>query len=178
MRPTATAHAAVVLLAIGVFVASPVLAGSDFVAAEGAPTTYSAEVSAAATLAIDVEYDAAGSTTFRLDVTGLASVTAYAGRVHTGGCPADVAALGRVFQLVPAPAESSGKDPAFVNDVNEVWLDLVTDDAGSGEATSVHPWQFPPQDRPGALVLHEAVELTRPGGTTAGRPLACLEVTL
>ncbi len=176
MPPTGTAHAAVVLLAIGAFVASPVLAGSDFVEAEGRPTTYSADVPAAATFSIDAEYDAGGSTTVRLDVTGLKPRTAYAGRVHTGGCPADAAALGGVFQLNPAPEGTTGADPAYVNDVNEVWLDLVTDGSGHGEATAVHPWQLPAQIRPGAVVLHEALVITRPGDTTAGRALACLEV--
>ena len=55
MPPSGTGHAAVVLLAIGAFVASPVLAGSDFVEAEGRPTTYSADVPATATLSIAVE---------------------------------------------------------------------------------------------------------------------------
>lgn len=178
MFSTATGNAAfgLGLLACGLFVASPVLAGSDFVHASGPWVVYERSVPDEARGTVDAEYDAGGHSRFRLDVTHLAARTTYSGRVHLGGCPDAVHDVGPTFQLVPADPPDLARDPAFANDANEIWLDVSTDDRGAGSVMVRQPWQFSPAALPGSVILHEQVVPTRPGGTTAGPPLACLEV--
>lgn len=176
MPPTRMGHVAVVLLAGGLFAASPAIAGSDMVRISGPGARYGTTVPAHAHLELEAEYDAAGDTSVTLRATGLVPATAYAGRAALGGCPTRAGELGPTYQLLPTPAGADPRDPAFTNEVNEVWLELQTDSRGAATATAVQPWQFPPARRPGSVIIHEHVEPVRPGGTTAGRALACLEV--
>lgn len=178
MRPTriGVVPTAVAALAVGLFAVSPVLAGSDRVHVRGGLVSYSAAVPAGARAVVDAEYDAAGSTRVRLSVTGLPPHHRYAGRVHLGGCPAGRAEIEDVFQLVPNPDPDLPEDPAYRNRVNEVWFDLATGRSGAGSAQATQPWQFAPQARPGAVVLHEVLPQTRPTDPVVGAPVGCVEV--
>jgi Cu-Zn family superoxide dismutase len=176
MTTTGRGHAAVVLVAVGIFAASPAIAGSDVVHTVGHPGRYATVVPEAARLEVDAEYDAGGHTRITLGATGLAPRTSYAGRVTWGGCTVRASGLGPTYQLVPAPPDAAPFHPEYTNKVNEVWLELKTDDSGAGTAVAVQPWQFAPEERPGSVILHQHVVPVRPGGTTAGRRLACIEV--
>ncbi|GAA4423127.1 hypothetical protein GCM10023148_24840 [Actinokineospora soli] len=110
-----------------------------------------------------------GRTAVVLLVTGLRPGSHYGAHVHVRPCGPRPADSGPHFQHVPDPVQPS-VDPAYANPRNEVWLDLTTDAAGTGIASSVVDWTF--ADRPAAsVVLHE--HHTQVGGS-AGPRLACL----
>lgn len=167
---------ALAALAAGLFAASPALAGSDRVHRSAAWVSYAAAVPEGAAAVVDVTYDAGGSTGIGLRVAGLAPRHRYAGRVHRGGCPVQTEGLGEVFELMANPSPRHPEDPAYRNPVNEVWFDLVTDRSGAGWAHATQPWQFAPQDRPGAVVLHEVLPQERATDPAVGAALGCVEV--
>jgi Cu-Zn family superoxide dismutase len=179
MRRAALTHhlpVAVGACAAGLFAASPALAGSDHVRADGALTVYSAEVPAGATARVEAVYDSAGDSVVTLVVRGLAPRTEYGAHAHVGGCGPDGAAAGPNFQNVVDPVSPS-VDPAYANRANEIWLDLTTDAAGSGVAHATVSWQFPPERRPRSVILHERHTSKLSGSAgTAGARLACLGV--
>jgi superoxide dismutase, Cu-Zn family len=121
-----------------------------------------------------------GATQVRLEVDGLLPNRGYAAHAHARPCGSTGAAAGPHFQNEVDPAatpEQPSTDPAYANPRNEIWLDLRTDDAGHGEASTEVPFVF--GDRaPASVVIHEAeATATEPGvaGTAGGR-VACLNV--
>ena len=171
-------HLAVVsaVSAIGLFAASPALAGTERVRAEGPLIAYSAAVPVGATARVQAVANAAGNTVITLHVRGLAPNTEYGAHAHQNACGATGAAAGPHYQRVVDPVQPS-TNPAYANPRNEIWLDFTTDDEGNGAAQTLVRWQFEPNRRPGSVIIHE--HATDPGpdhpGTAGGR-LACLSV--
>lgn len=105
--------------------------------------------------------------TISLVVSGLRPGYAYGAHVHQKPCGPRPEDAGGHYQHRVDPVQPS-KDPAYVNQDNEVWLDFSTDATGHGHARSRHNWTF----RPGgaaSVVLHR-----EQGG--AGDRLACFTV--
>jgi hypothetical protein len=176
LSPHAAAPVALGVLAVGLFAASPALAGSDLVRATGPLTVYDPAL-AGATARLQVEYDTLGDTHLRLSVAGAQPSTYYVVRAHVGGCPSVADELDDVFQASPNPdAEESPEDPLFRNPVNEVWLDVETGPTGAGVRRARQPWQFHPTWRAGSVVLHALLPMERESDPVVGRALACLEV--
>ena len=162
--------------AVALFAASPALAGSEQVRAEGPLTVHSAAVPAGATAQVKAVYDSSGDTVVTLHVRGLRPRTAYGAHAHVNPCGLDGAAAGPHFQNVVDPV-TPNVDPAYANAVNEIWLDLTTDAAGNGVAHTTVPWQFSPDRRARSVVLHEQHTSEAPGSAgTAGARLACVDV--
>lgn len=120
------------------------------------------------------------STEVRLQVSGLQPNRGYAAHAHARPCGPVGAAAGPHFQNDVDPAatpERPSTDPAFANPSNEIWLDLRTDGAGNGEASTTVPFVF--GDRaPASVVLHDAETTATAAGVagTAGGRAACLDV--
>jgi Cu-Zn family superoxide dismutase len=122
-----------------------------------------------------VGMQAQDETSVRLAVDGLLPSRTYGAHVHTKPCGADGNAAGPHFQHEPDPQQPS-TDPRYANPVNEIWLDLTTDAAGSGSAQATVPWQFA-ENRPGSVVIHADPTSTEPGKAgTAGARAACISV--
>ncbi|HEU4676028.1 MAG TPA: superoxide dismutase family protein [Motilibacteraceae bacterium] len=163
------------------FAASPALAGADRVRAEGPLIRYGADpqIPAGAWARVQAVYDAAGSTVVTLHVRGLQPHHAYGAHAHQLACSqTDPLAAKGHYQHVPAPVGTPASDPAYANPLNEIWLDVVTDEDGNGSAQTRVPWQFSPDRRAGSVMLH--AERTHDGtdgpAGTAGARLACLTV--
>lgn len=121
---------------------------------------------------------ARGATTARLDVTGLLPNRGYAVHLHNNACGLTGDAAGPHFQYRVDPAatpEQPSVDPEYANSHNEIWLDLRTDETGSGTSSVEVPFVF--TDRiPESVVVHEEMTTaTEPGkaGKAGGRA-ACL----
>lgn len=187
-HPRAGRNLAVAAIAGGLvlFAASPSLAGADRMRVEGPLVRYAQPepadtVPAGATARVQTVADAAGNTIVTLHVRGLAPDHAYGAHAHVLAChPTDAGAAGGHFQQVPNPHPvTNPTDPTYVNDRNEIWLDLVTDAEGDGVAQTRVPWQFSPDRRPGSVMIH--AQHTSPGAPgagagTAGARVACLTV--
>jgi Cu-Zn family superoxide dismutase len=65
-------------------------------------------------------------------------------------------------------------DPQYANANNEVWLDVTTDQAGSGSTEATVAWA-PRAEETKAVVVH--ARATGEGGV-AGPKLACIGLTL
>jgi superoxide dismutase, Cu-Zn family len=164
------------VIAIGLFVASPAIAGADRIRAEGTLVRYSDTVPFGATARVQAVYDASGHTVVTLHVWGLAPGTEYGAHAHRAACGSVGSAAGPHFQHVVDPVTPS-TDPAYANPGNEIWLDLTTDADGNGAATTRLDWQFEPDRRAQSVIIH--VEHTHTGPTdsgVAGTRLACLTV--
>ena len=167
--------------ALGLFVASPALAGADHGRGEGALTIYPApspalQIPEGATAKVTAVYDASGKSTISLHVKGLRPNTEYGAHAHVFPCGQTGAAAGPHFQRTLDPVVPS-VDPAYANPQNEIWLDLTTNAAGNGLARTVLPWQFEGEVRPHSVVIHERHTSTQPGTSgTAGARLACINV--
>lgn len=182
---TRTVAVAVAALAVGVFVASPVIVRPVEVSTTGPVLPYlGSELDTAGRRAVgrlDVELDTSGRTHLRLEVSGLDPHREYGANVHTGRCdPADPGAAGRHLRQVPNPEpEKYPNDPVYANRGNEIWLDVTPDATGSGHARATQEWQLSPARVPASVIIH--AEPTWPGPLRAGwagPALACLEVTL
>src|SRR4029079_5692828 len=82
--------------------------------------------------------EAGTSTNVTLEVTGLQPNRQYGAHAHTKPCGGDGKDAGPHFQFKPDPVTPS-VDPAYANNVNEIWLDFTTDAAGAGRATATVP---------------------------------------
>jgi Cu-Zn family superoxide dismutase len=165
-----------VAAAMGLFVASPALAGADHIRDEGPLISYSSAVPAGATARVQAVYDASGGTSVTLHVWGLSPNTEYGAHAHVNPCGALGSDAGPHFQNVQDPVVPS-VDPAYANPDNEIWLDLVTDEDGNGVAYTHVKWQFQPDRRAHSVIIH--AEHTHTGPTdsgVAGPRLACLTV--
>lgn len=167
-----------VVAALGLFAASPALAGVDRVSSAGTLERYSPAVPPHATARVDAVYDSHGDSTITLWVKGLRPSTEYGAHAHVNACGPTAAKAGPDFQLVPNPDPEAPHDPAFENPVNEVWLDLKTDESGDGVAPTTMPWQFSPGRGARSVIIHAERTHTGPDGPagTAGARLACLTV--
>jgi Cu-Zn family superoxide dismutase len=122
-----------------------------------------------------------GSTRAELTVFGLLPNRGYAAHAHTRSCGTAADEAGPHFQnhLDPAATpQAPSSSPRYANPNNEVWLDVRTDDTGTGISITTVPFVF--TDRaPGSIVLHEAMRtLTDPGHAgDAGAPIACLTLS-
>lgn len=121
-----------------------------------------------------------GSTAAELEADGLLPDRGYAVHLHTNPCGPTGADAGPHFQNQIDPAatpEAPSTDPAYANPENEFWLDLVTDDTGSGTASVEVPFVLT-DDVPRSLVVHAEPETaTGPGEAgTAGDRVACLTI--
>jgi superoxide dismutase, Cu-Zn family len=175
-RPPFTVLAAAVT-ATALFAASPAIAGADRIRAEGELVRYNASaVPEGARARVQAVYTSAGDSIVTLHVWGMRPSTEYGAHAHVNPCGATGAAAGPHFQNVLDPVVPS-VDPAYANPVNEIWLDLTTDEEGNGVAQTKVPWQFSPTRRAGSVIIH--MEHTHTGPTdsgVAGARLACLTV--
>jgi Cu-Zn family superoxide dismutase len=165
-----------VVASVGIFVASPALAGADRVRAEGRLIPYSSAIPAGATARVQAVYDASANTIVTLHVWGLAPNTQYGAHAHVNACGTSGANAGPHSQNVQDPVVPS-VNPTYANPRNEIWLDLTTDADGNGVAQTRVPWQFGSDRRAHSVIIH--VEHTHTGPTdsgVAGTRLACLTV--
>ncbi|MEX2291304.1 MAG: superoxide dismutase [Mycobacteriales bacterium] len=156
---------------------SPVAADpADRVVVEGPLVDYADSWDEDARARVQAVYDGAGRSTVQLHVWGLAPDTDYGAHAHTNPCGAAGADAGPHFQHEPDPVSPS-TDPEYANPSNEIWLDLTTNSAGHGVATTRVPWQFSQTRRARSVILH--VEHTHTGpqdSGVAGARLGCLDV--
>ena len=175
-RSTTPVHLAACVAAVGIFAASPALAGADRGGSDGPLVRYSGVVPKGATATVTAVYDSAGRSTVRLHVTGLKPNTRYGAHAHVNPCGPTGADAGPHFQNVIDPTTSS-TSPMLANPRNEIWLDLTTNSAGNGAAKASVSWQFSPDRQAQSVVIHE--RHTSTGATdsgVAGARLACLDV--
>lgn len=178
MRRTITpVPAAICVAAVGLFAASPALAGADHGRGDGPLVSYSAAIPQDASARVTAVYDSAGRSTVRLHVKGLKPNTTYGAHAHVNACGlTDPKAAGGHFQHILAP-EGQAAFPAYANPRNEIWLDLTTNAAGNGVAKTTVGWQFSPDQRAQSVVIHELPTAIGPTDSgTAGARLACLSV--
>jgi len=156
--------------------AHTVPAQGTFAAPPATPPTYdSALVPPGATATVNAT-EAANSTSVTLEVTGLQPNRQYGAHAHTKPCGSDGKDAGPHFQFKPDPVTPS-VDPAYANNVNEIWLDFTTDAAGAGRATATVPWVFPADRRAASVIIHAMSTSTEPGKAGgAGNRAACLTV--
>lgn len=165
-----------VAAAVGLFLGSPALAGSDRIRAEGPLVSYSADIPSGAKARVQAVYNASGKTIVTLHVRGLRPNTQYGAHAHQAACGTTGGAAGAHFQNLMDPVSPS-INPAYANPRNEIWLDLTTDESGHGVAQTQVPWQFHPDRRAHSVIIH--VEHTHTGSADsgfAGTRLACLTV--
>jgi superoxide dismutase, Cu-Zn family len=175
-RSIAPIPAAVCVAAAGLFAASPAIAGADHASSTAPLTVYSDAIPAGATAQVKATYNAAGSTIVTLHVKGLKPHTAYGAHAHVNRCGLQPADAGGHFQFTVDPVQPS-VDPAYANPRNEIWLDLTTNGAGNGTATTKVAWQFSPTRAAKSVVIHQQHTSTAPGSAgTAGPRLACVDV--
>jgi superoxide dismutase, Cu-Zn family len=153
-----------------------VTANGTFAPPPATPATYdSALVPAGATATVTAS-EAATSTSVTLAVAGLQPNRQYGAHAHTKPCGGDGKDAGPHFQFKPDPVTPS-VDPAYANNVNEIWLDFTTDAAGSGRATSTVPWAFPADRRAASVIIHAMPTSTEPGKAgSAGNRAACITI--
>lgn len=165
----------------------PVEAGGTFAAAPGSGSTaitYDAtQVPVGARVEVRAVPTGSGRTVVTLHAWGLLPDETYGAHAHYLPCGATGAAAGAHYQNLPDPAVKgsltvASTDPTYANPVNEVWLDLVTNEAGNGRAQTVVDWPFrsTATGGPRAVILH--LNTTSTGGSVpagnAGTRLACV----
>lgn len=174
-----TTAACLAISASAVLVAggAPATAGpAGHVRAEGPLIRYSEALPEGARARVKAVYDGAGRTHVQLQVWGLAPNTEYGAHAHTNACGATGLAAGPHFQNVVDPVTPS-TDPRYANPANEIWLDLTTNAAGHGVATTRVPWQFSPTRRAKSVIIHVEHTHTGPNDAgVAGARLGCLTV--
>ncbi|GAA3525394.1 hypothetical protein GCM10022234_23030 [Aeromicrobium panaciterrae] len=162
--------------ALGLFLTSPAIAGTDQIRSEGPLLSYSAEIPAGAKARVQAVYTASGKSIVTLHAWGLKPNTEYGAHAHRDACGATGAAAGPHFQNVVDPVTPS-TNPYYANPQNEIWLDFETDEFGSGVAQTQVAWQFNPARRAHSVIIHAEHTHTGTGDSgTAGPRLACLTV--
>ncbi|MBA2446158.1 MAG: superoxide dismutase family protein [Nocardioidaceae bacterium] len=163
--------------AIGLFAASPAIAGADRIRAEGELIRYdTAAVPEGARARVQAVYTSAGDSIVTLHVWDLRPNTDYGAHAHVNPCGTTGLDAGSHFQNDIDSVQPS-TNPAYANPANEIWLDLTTGGDGNGVAQTKVPWQFSPARRANSVVIH--VEHTHTGQTdsgVAGARLACVTV--
>ena len=177
-RTTASRHLPVLacVAGLGLFLASPALAGTDHVHVTGPLVRYDDRVPAGATATVDAAYTPQGDTVVTLHVHGLRPHREYGIHANALPCGTDAADAGPRFQANPDPKQPS-HDARYANIHNEIWLDVTTDNDGDGEAVRRVAWQFPPPYRAHSVVVHARQTDWRPAlAGKAGARLACIDV--
>jgi len=106
----------------------------------------------------------------KLTVSGLPANRPFGSHLHKLAC-ADMKAGGH-YQNMPFPADGSATDPTYANNMNEVWLDFVTD--ATGAATSEAIVNFLPRTGEAkAIMIHDTMTMS---GGVAGAKLACINM--
>lgn len=166
-----------VVSAVGLFVASPAIAGADRIRSEGELVRYdAAAIPAGARARVQGVYTSAGDSIVTLHVWGLRPNTEYGAHAHVNACGPTATDAGPHFQNNIDPVQPS-TSPAYANPSNEIWLDFVTGGAGNGATQTKVPWQFSPARRANSVVIHVEHTHTGPSDSgTAGPRLACLTV--
>jgi superoxide dismutase, Cu-Zn family len=113
-----------------------------------------------------------GNTRFTLSLTGLPAGQTFGAHVHKLACDDNKA--GGHYQHTPFPEGGMANDPQYANTENEVWLDITTDEAGSGSSEVTAAWT-PRAEEIKAVVVH--ARATAEGGV-AGPKLACVGLAL
>ncbi len=121
-------------------------------------------------------------TTVTLGILDMLPDRGYAAHAHTRGCGATGADAGPHFQNEIDPAatpQAPSTDPAYANPDNEIWLDLMTDQNGSGETETTVPFTFGDR-KPASIIVHaDMMTATEPGKSgSAGARVACLNLPL
>jgi superoxide dismutase, Cu-Zn family len=150
---------------------------SEFFQTDAGPAiTYDAELVPAGARGAVQSRSGDGTTTVTLAVRNLQPRRWYGAHVHTQPCGQRPEDAGPHFQFSVDPVQPS-VDPAYANEQNEIWLDLVTDESGAGSAESTVAWEFPADRPPGSVVIHAdqtSVEAGEAG--SAGARAACITV--
>lgn len=164
----------------------PVAAGGNFAAPADATTAFTydpTQVPVGSRVEVRAVPTGSGRTVVTLHAWGLLPDETYGAHAHYLPCGATGAAAGAHYQNAPDPAvngslTTASTNPWYANPANEVWLDLVTNDAGNGRAQTVVDWPFRPTATggPRAVILH--LNTTSTGGAVpagnAGTRLACV----
>ncbi|MGI5127022.1 superoxide dismutase [Pseudonocardia sp. CA-107938] len=117
-----------------------------------------------------------GGEVVTLALRGVLPNRRYGAHAHAKPCGAKGDAAGPHFQFDVDPVQPS-VDPRYANAQNEVWLDLTTDNGGSGTATATMRKVFPADRRPASVIVHAMPTSTEPGKAgTAGARAACIDV--
>lgn len=125
---------------------------------------------------------ASEGSTAQLTVLGLLPDRGYMVYAYDKACGATPGAAGSRFQKHLDPAATSATpstDPRYVNPDNEIWLDVQTDDAGTGTSATTIPFVL--TDRvPHSIVVHNGMHTPKGPSQAAdiGAPIACLTLSL
>jgi Cu-Zn family superoxide dismutase len=194
-RPVLAAAALGAAMTVAAGSALPAGAASGHAVAEG---TFAAAADAANALTYDVAQVPVGArvtvravetgnhkTVVTLHAWGLLPNETYGAHAHHRPCGAAGTAAGAHYQNVeerPGDETTPSTNPVYANPDNEVWLDLVTDDAGNGRAQTVVDWPFRPRADGAArsVIMHINPTSTgqpgQPAPGNAGARLACVTV--
>jgi hypothetical protein len=120
--------------------------------------------------ALELAYTEWELTVVKLDVTGITADRQFGAHAHKLSC-ADNKGGGHYQNVVP-PTGVSPNDPSVANPENEVWLDFVTDNEGSGGAVAWVAWFFRPGEARAVVIHDHATDIEG----KAGAKLACIDV--
>jgi Cu-Zn family superoxide dismutase len=106
----------------------------------------------------------------KLTVSGLPASRPFGSHLHKLACT-DTKAGGH-YQNMPFPADGSATDPMYANDMNEVWLDFVTDANGAATVEAIVNF-IPRAGEAKAIMIHDMKTMS---GGVAGAKLACISM--
>ncbi|MER6947295.1 superoxide dismutase family protein [Nonomuraea sp. NPDC000554] len=108
-----------------------------------------------------------GGTLTSMVVEGFLPAHTYGAHLHANACGLKPEAAGPHYQHQHGQA----------NAASEVWLDVTTDDSGSGRATARNEWVFDRSHLPRSLVIHAGpTQRTGSNAGEAGARVACLNL--
>lgn len=164
----------------GLAVAAPALAGADVSRTGGAlvryaPASTAERVPAGATGRVQAVVLPDVRTRVTLTVHGLLPRATYGAHAHVSACSVSQGGGHVQLRRAPSPEENTGE---YANPVNEVWLDLTTDEAGDGRAQTEVSWPIRPGGALRSVIIHrDHTSTVFDAGLagTAGPKLACLD---
>ena len=164
-------------VAVGLFVASPWIAGAEVSRENGRPLSWASEIRDDATYAVETTQDATGDTHVGIRLSGLAPRTEYTVHAHEAPCGEDGFDSGPHYQDVI----TFHSHPAFA-ERNEIRIPLRSDRRGRAQGSTTVQWQFPPGRTARSLLLHHRRPVQPPNAPrfwiTEATVLACLDVDL